>query len=109
MVEQVRLCAVWPTEKWFSSNMNHIGLEDCLNMLLSCFRKRMSAARILKAQLHQDNFVDPESQYLSFERLPHTGHSKTYDIDYQTADSASTASAMFSGVKTKYKVGHPLR
>ena len=28
---------------------------------------------------------------------------QTYDIDYQTADSASTASAMFSGVKTKYK------
>ena len=32
--------------------------------------------RILKAQLYEDNFVDPESQYLSFERLPHTGHSK---------------------------------
>ena len=28
---------------------------------------------------------------------------QTYDIDYQTADSASTASALFSGVKTKYK------
>ena len=35
-----------------------------------------TAARILKAQLHHDNFVDPESHYLAFERLPHTGHSK---------------------------------
>ena len=39
-----------------------------------------TAARILKAQLYEDNFVDPESQYLSFERLPHTGHSKVMQI-----------------------------
>ena len=24
MREQVRLCAVWPTENWFDSSMNHI-------------------------------------------------------------------------------------
>ena len=36
---------VWPTENWLGSSMNHIrtGLDDCLTMLLPCFRKRMSA------------------------------------------------------------------
>ena len=37
MMEQVRLCAVWPTENW-------LGLNDCLRMLQSCFRKRTSAS-----------------------------------------------------------------
>ena len=41
MMEQVKLCAVWPTENWLSSSMNDIqGWIDCLNMLLSCFRKK---------------------------------------------------------------------
>ena len=30
----------------------HTGLEDCLNMLLSCFRKRMSASSASAAALH---------------------------------------------------------
>ena len=70
MLEQVRLCDVWPMQNWpeasfvfasdrslkvcydrllantklaFGSSMKtHAGLEDCLNMLLSCFRERMS-------------------------------------------------------------------
>ena len=40
MMGQVRLCSVWPTERlalpWT------MGLEDYLNMLLSCFRRRTS-------------------------------------------------------------------
>ncbi len=28
---------------------------------------------------------------------------QTYNVDYQTPDSAGTASALFSGVKTTYK------
>ena len=38
MMEQFRLCAVWPMENWLGSSMNHIqtGLDDCLNMLLAC-------------------------------------------------------------------------
>ena len=53
MMEQFRICAVWPTEYWIGSSMNHIqGLEDCLNMLLLCFRKRMSdSGRVLTAYL----------------------------------------------------------
>ena len=43
MMEQVRLCAVWLTGAlaWLSHEP-HTWLHDCLNMLLSCFRKRMS-------------------------------------------------------------------
>lgn len=61
----------------------------------------LTAARIYKAQM-AGNMESPEKEYLTFERFPHLGHSKTYDIDYQTPDSASTASAIFTGVKTKY-------
>ena len=44
MMEQVRLCAVWPMENWLGSSMNLIttGLNDCLRMLQACFRQRMS-------------------------------------------------------------------
>ncbi|XP_059081401.1 alkaline phosphatase 4-like isoform X2 [Tigriopus californicus] len=61
----------------------------------------LTAARIYKAQVG-GNMESSEKEYLTFERFPHLGHSKTYDIDYQTPDSASTASAIFTGVKTKY-------
>ena len=40
MTEQVRLCAVWPTENWPGSSTNH--MDDCLRMLQACFRKRTS-------------------------------------------------------------------
>ena len=43
-------------------------------------QQTQTAARILKAQYFEDNFIDPESQYLSFERLPHTGHSKVGSV-----------------------------
>ena len=44
MVQVRRLCDVRPTENWLGSSMNHIQgwLDDCLRMLLSCLRKRMS-------------------------------------------------------------------
>ena len=42
MMEQVRLCAIWPTENWLGSSLNRI---HCLRVLLSCCRKRMSDER----------------------------------------------------------------
>ena len=36
------LCAVWPSENWLGSSMNHI---QGLRMLQACFRKRMSGGR----------------------------------------------------------------
>lgn len=42
-----------------------------------------------------------EGHLLSFEALPYTGLIKTYTTDFQTPDSAGTATAMVTGVKTK--------
>ena len=61
----------------------------------------VTAARIYKAQM-EGNMDTPESAFLSFERQEHMGMSKPYAMDKQTGDSTSTASAMFTGVKTKY-------
>ncbi|XP_015595863.1 alkaline phosphatase [Cephus cinctus] len=45
-----------------------------------------------------------EESYLSWEKFPHVGLLKTYDVDKQVPDSAATATALFSGVKTNYEV-----
>ncbi len=58
----------------------------------------MTAARILEGQ---NNGVDGESHMLSFEKLlPYSALSKTYTHDAQVADSAPTATAIVSGVKS---------
>lgn len=57
----------------------------------------VTAARILKGQLQGQ---PGEEGLLSFETFPHVGLSKTYNQDAQTADSAGTATAYYSGVKT---------
>ncbi|XP_014236948.1 alkaline phosphatase, tissue-nonspecific isozyme [Trichogramma pretiosum] len=45
-----------------------------------------------------------ENSYLSWERFPHIGLLKTYNNDKQAPDSASTATALFGGVKTNYNL-----
>jgi alkaline phosphatase len=58
----------------------------------------ITAARILEGQ----NRGEPgEENQLAFEALPHVALSKTYSTDAQVPDSASTMTAMVSGVKTK--------
>jgi alkaline phosphatase len=42
-----------------------------------------------------------EEHQLSWETFPHTALSKTYNTNQQVPDSAGTASAMYTGVKTK--------
>ncbi|MEO1576781.1 MAG: alkaline phosphatase, partial [Pseudomonadota bacterium] len=42
-----------------------------------------------------------EDHRLTFESLPHTALMKTYTTDMQVPDSAGTATAMLSGVKTR--------
>lgn len=58
----------------------------------------VTATRIFNGQL---NGVDGESSSLYMESLPYLAMSKTYSSNQQTADSAPTATAMVSGVKTK--------
>ena len=57
----------------------------------------VTAARIMAGQL--EGKLGEEHQ-LSFETLPFSGFSKTYNVDAQTPDSAGTMTAMASGVKT---------
>ncbi|XP_035735823.1 alkaline phosphatase-like [Vespa mandarinia] len=45
-----------------------------------------------------------ETSYLTWEKFPHVGLLKTYNTNKQVPDSASTATALFGGVKTNYKV-----
>lgn len=60
----------------------------------------VTAARILRGQL---NGRPGEETILKFEEFPHAAFSKTYILDRQTPDSAATATAMVSGVKTNYR------
>ena len=58
----------------------------------------LTAARIYEGQRRG---ADGESNRLALERLPHTALSKTYTHDFQVADSAPTATAMVTGIKTR--------
>jgi alkaline phosphatase len=58
----------------------------------------VTAARILEGQ---NRGQAGEENLLSFEGLPFVAFSKTYNTDAQVSDSASTMTAMVSGVKTK--------
>jgi alkaline phosphatase len=58
----------------------------------------VSAARILQGQLRGQS---GEENLLSFETMPYTGFSKTYNTDSQTPDSAGTMTAMIGGIKTR--------
>ena len=58
----------------------------------------VTAARIFDGQTRGEN---GEENVLSFERFPHVALAKTYTTDHQVSDSAGTATAMTSGVKTR--------
>lgn len=58
----------------------------------------VTAARILEGQKRGE---PGEENVLSFETLPYTALIKTYETNQQTPDSAGTATAMVTGVKTK--------
>ncbi|XP_012278511.1 alkaline phosphatase, tissue-nonspecific isozyme isoform X2 [Orussus abietinus] len=60
----------------------------------------MSPDTITASRIYQGG----ERNYLSWERFPHVGLLKTYNTNKQVPDSASTATALFSGVKTNYQV-----
>jgi len=57
----------------------------------------VTAARILAGQRQG---LQGEEYQLSFDKLPFSGFSKTYNVDAQTPDSAGTMTAMMTGVKT---------
>lgn len=61
----------------------------------------VTAARILEGQKQG---LSGEENSLSFERFPFSGLSKTYAVDAQVPDSASTSTAMVTGVKTDNRI-----
>lgn len=58
----------------------------------------VTAARILAGQQAGGT---GEEHWLSFERLPYTALSRTYNTNQQVAESAGTMSALITGVKTR--------
>lgn len=58
----------------------------------------IAAAHVLAGQRKG---VDGESYRLSFEKLPFSALSRTYETDLQTPDSAGTMTAIMTGVKTR--------
>lgn len=58
----------------------------------------VTAARIYAGQKRD---MDGESYRLAMDSMPYSALSKTYSHDYQVSDSAATATAMVSGVKTR--------
>ncbi|GBP86169.1 Membrane-bound alkaline phosphatase [Eumeta japonica] len=59
----------------------------------------LAAARTYQGQLEGRT---GEEEFLSFERFPTVGLSKTYCVNYQVPDSACTATAYLCGVKNNY-------
>ncbi|KAG5681594.1 hypothetical protein PVAND_011010 [Polypedilum vanderplanki] len=59
----------------------------------------ITASRIYEGQLKHKT---GEENSLSFENFDHIGLSKSYCVDKQTADSACSATAYFTGVKNNY-------
>ncbi|HUK62896.1 MAG TPA: alkaline phosphatase, partial [Dongiaceae bacterium] len=58
----------------------------------------VTAARILEGQ---QRGATGEENLLSFEKLPYTAFSKTYEVDFQVGESAGTITALMTGVKTR--------
>ncbi|XP_077541225.1 alkaline phosphatase, tissue-nonspecific isozyme-like [Haemaphysalis longicornis] len=61
----------------------------------------VTASRIYGAQ--RKNGMPGEESRLAFERFPFTALIKTYAADRQVVDSASSATALFTGVKTRFR------
>lgn len=63
----------------------------------------MGVATITAARIHAGQMlgVDGESHQLAMDTFPHTALSRTYSHDFQIADSAATATAMVTGIKTR--------
>lgn len=67
----------------------------------------VTATRILKGQREGKS---GEEQVLSFEKFPTVGLIKTYNVNKQVPDSAGTATAIFTGVKSNfYMLGYDVK
>jgi alkaline phosphatase len=97
-------------DQWFREGANHAvrngaAKAKAKNIILfvgdGMSLTTVSAARIFQGQQRGQS---GEENLLSFETMPYTGFSKTYNTDSQTPDSAGTMTAMITGVKTRMGV-----
>ena len=84
------------------SSDNSIGARSAKNVILfigdGMGVSTVTAARIFDGQ---SKGLQGEEHELSFERFPNVALSKTYNTNQQVPDSAGTATAMFTGEKTR--------
>lgn len=78
------------------------GIKPAKNVILF-IGDGMGVSTITASRIYagQSAGMDGESFRLAMETLPWSALSKTYSHDYQVSDSAATATAMSSGLKTK--------
>ena len=88
-------------QKAMSNNAMQAQLAQAKNVILfvgdGMGVSTVTAARILEGQMKGKM---GEEHQLSFDKFDYSGFSKTYNTDAQTPDSAGTATALVSGVKT---------
>lgn len=97
-------------EGWFKSGQEAVALAERLqpapmpakNVILFV-GDGMGVSTITAARIYagQSAGVDGESYRLAMEKLPQAALSKTYSHDFQVSDSASTATAMVAGIKSR--------
>jgi alkaline phosphatase len=91
--------------KHLSQQPNHNPAKNAIIFIGDgCDIATNTAARIFKGQQKGQT---GEEGFLSYEKFPYTGLSKTYNTNHQVSDSASTANAILTGVKTnscKYNI-----
>lgn len=58
----------------------------------------------LPSQMAARSYLNDVNVELSFEKFPFSGMSKVYCVNYQVPDSASTATALLTGVKNNFMV-----
>ncbi|XP_051550071.1 alkaline phosphatase, intestinal, tandem duplicate 1 [Myxocyprinus asiaticus] len=106
--------AEWEKEPAYWNDQARKTLEATLRLPLRAHRAKniilflgdgmgvstVSAARILRGQMEGQS---GEETVLAMDRFPYLALSKTYSVDKQVADSASTATAYHCGVKANAK------
>ncbi|MEO8003226.1 MAG: alkaline phosphatase, partial [Arenimonas sp.] len=99
-----------PTEspnQWFLQGVNtaigHSSAKAKAKNIILFVGDGMSLTTVAASRIYegQQKGSSGEENLLSFETMPYSGFSKTYNTDSQTPDSAGTMSAMMTGVKTK--------
>ena len=96
-----------PKEFWISKAEKL--LDQKLNVRLNTNRAKNIVIMIgdgmgLSSQMAARSYIKDVNYELSFEKFPFSGLAKIYCVNYQVPDSASTATALFSGIKTNYMV-----